>query len=233
MQSIKNALLCAPFKLPTITDKRGYNLTKKSRTWGKQSKTMMPGNTTKITFLDEGTRSHIWSVQQIRGCGENSSRILFNFHWTEIFRSLLKQWAGRGHQICRFSLREKTENSRAGSSRQTSFVPGFYSAILVSWDVTQRCLRGTMRDIPREKETNADSTLALARLDLNVPERECCIKKINSLQGTLLTPYRFQAASSEPAYLWLLEGVCKNMPWLRHVDEALQILPRLYGCTHA
>lgn len=220
MTSIKNALLCASFKLPAITDKRGYNLTKKSRTWGKQSKTMMPGNTTKITFLDEGTRSHIWSVQQIRGCGENSSRILFNFHWTEIFRSLFKQWAGRDHQICRFSLREKTENSRAGSSRQASFAPGFYSAILVSWDVTQRCLRGTMRDIRREKETNVDSTLALARLDLNVPGRECCIKKINSLQGTLLTPYRFQAASSETAYLWLLEGVCKNMPWLRHVDEA-------------
>lgn len=54
MPSIKNALLCAPFKLPTITDKRGYNLTKKSRTWGKQSKTMMPGNTTKLPSSMKG-----------------------------------------------------------------------------------------------------------------------------------------------------------------------------------
>ena len=233
MPSTKNALLCAPFKLTAITDKRGYNLTKKSRTWGKQSKTMMPGNTTKLPSSMKGREVTFEASNKF----EAAVKTVLAFSSTSTGpRFLDPSWSSEPAEAIKsaalaWEKRQKTRGLVHG--RQASFAPGFYSAILVSWDVTQRCLRGTMRDIPREKETNADSTLALARLDLNVPERECCIKKINSLQGTLLTPYRFQAASSEPAYLWLLEGVCKNMPWLRHVDEALQILPRLYGCTHA
>ena len=237
MPSIMNALLCAPFKLPAIIDKRGYTLKKKSRTWGKQLKTMkkkLPGNTTKLPSSTKGrevtfeaSNKFEAAVKTVLAFSSTSTgpRSLDSFSSSEpaeAIKSAALAW-------------EKRQKTRAlvQADKPLSRLAFIYSAILVSWNVTQRSLRGTMRDISREKETNADSTLALARLDLNEPERVCCVKKINVYKVLFWLRIDLRQLPLSPLTCDRLKGFAKTCPgtscWWSLTNIARVI--RLYACV--